>query len=213
MKENHEKRTAILTTIVCLIPVLVGAALYSRLPDEIATHWDGNGVPNGWQPKFVGAIIFPGILVAVNLLMPVLLRIDPKYKNMDGKLKTLVQWIIPLVAMFCSGTTLATALGKDIPIVTTGTMLMGVLFIAIGNYLPKTKQSYTLGIKLPWTLDSEENWNRTHRLAGILWVICGMLIVIAGIFGQGRIVLPLALILMIAVPSIYSYLLYRNGVR
>ena len=55
---------------------------------------------------------------------------------------------------------------------------IGVLFMIIGNYLPKCKQNYTMGIKLPWTLDDEENWNRTHRFAGFLWVAGGVVIAI-----------------------------------
>ena len=91
-------------------------------------------------------------------------------------------------------------------------VFMGLLFILIGNYLPKTKQSYTMGIRLPWTLSSEENWNRTHRLAGFLWVLCGVLFIVMSFIGWS---LPLFLILlavMILVPLIYSYLLYRKGI-
>lgn len=209
---KNDKRTYILTTIVCLIPLLIGAILYPRLPETVATHWDGNGVANGWQPKFIGIIVFPGILVLVNLLFPVLLKIDPKYKNMDGKLKILVQWIIPIIEIFASGVTLSSALGKDLPIPTIETMLLGILFTAIGNYLPKTKQSYTMGIRLPWTLNSEENWNRTHRMGGFLWVIGGICILISGIFGFGSIVLPITAVIMVLVPCVYSYLLFRKGI-
>lgn len=212
MKKNNEKRTRILTTLVCLIPIVIGVILYPRLPDTVVTHWDGNGVPNGTQSKFIGIIVFPGILVLVNLLMPVLMKTDPKYENMGEKMKTLVQWIIPIVAMFASGVTLSSALGKNLPIPTIGTMLIGVLFTAIGNYMPKTKQSYTLGIKLPWTLNSEENWDRTHRMAGYLWVVGGICIVIIGILGYGSIVLPVICAILVLVPTVYSYLLFKKGI-
>lgn len=212
MKEKNVKRTAILTTIVCLIPVLAGAILYSKLPDTVVTHWDASGTPNGWESKFVGVIVFPGILVLVNLLFPVLLKVDPKYKNMDGKLLGLVQWIIPIISMFCSGTTLSAALGKELPIPLMGTLLIGLMFVAIGNYLPKTKQSYTLGIRLPWTLYSEENWNKTHRLAGFLWVIGGFCVIILGLMGLGAVALPVMIIVCVLVPTVYSYWLYRKSI-
>lgn len=212
MKKNNENSTRILTTIICLIPIVIGIILYPRFPDTIVTHWDGNGIPNGMQSKFVGIIVFPGILLLLNLFMPTLMTMDPKYENMDGKLKTLVLWIIPIVEMFASGTTISYALGKDIPVVTTGTVLLGVVFAAIGNYMPKTKQSYTLGIKLPWTLNSEENWNRTHRLAGFIWVIGGICMIVCGIFGYGTYAIPVVVLIMILVPTVYSYLLYKKGI-
>lgn len=208
-KKNY---TLLLTTIVCLIPVIAGIVLYSRLPDMLVTHWDMEGNANGWEPKYVGAIVFPGILVILNLIFPVLLKVDPKYTNMDSKVKTLLHWIIPLVSVFCSGTTLAAGLGNNVNVPLLGTMLIGVIFIAIGNYLPKTSQSYTVGIKLPWTLYSEENWDRTHRMAGFIWVICGFAAIVSGIFGFYRLAFPMILIIAIGIPVVYSYLLYRKGI-
>ena len=91
-------------------------------------------------------------------------------------------------------------------------VFMGLLFIAIGNYLPKTKQSYTMGIKLPWTLASEENWNRTHRLAGFLWVLCGLFFIVTSFTGWSLAAFLIPIIVMVLVPAVYSYLLYRRGI-
>lgn len=210
--DNKLNRTTLLTTIVCLIPVILGILLYPRLPDTIVTHWDGNGVPNGWASKMTGAVIFPGILVLVNLAFPLLLKTDPKYTNMNEKVKQLLHWLIPIISIFCSGSTLAAALGQDVKVNLIAPMFVGLLFTAIGNYLPKTTQSYTVGIKLPWTLNSEENWNKTHRMAGFLWVIGGIAMIIAGALGIGGIALIVIAAIMVLVPVIYSYLLYRKGV-
>ena len=91
--------------------------------------------------------------------------------------------------------------------------LFGVLFIILGNYLPKTKHSYSMGIKLPWTLNSEENWNRTHRLSGFLWVIGGALFLMLTFFGWWNLYVLLGIILaMTLIPTVYSYLLYRKGI-
>ena len=85
--------------------------------------------------------------------------------------------------------------------------------ILIGNYLPKTKQSYTMGIKLPWTLHSEENWNRTHRMAGFLWVIGGTLMVLISLLHLWQVWMMLVIItVMVLVPTVYSYLLYKKGI-
>lgn len=210
---KEEKIELILTTIVCLIPVIAGIILYPKLPDRIATHWDAQGNVNGMSSKFVGAIIFPGALVIVNLIFPLLLRVDPKYENMNGKLKVLTHWIIPIVAVFCSGTTLAAALGMETHVEMIAPMLVGALLVLIGNYLPKTKQSYTMGIKLPWTLSSEENWNHTHRIAGFLWVIGGLLMIVTGFFPWKLVPFCIIMSAIVIIPCVYSYLFYRKELQ
>jgi len=89
-------------------------------------------------------------------------------------------------------------------------VLMGVLFVIIGNYLPKCKQNYTIGIKIPWTLNNEENWNKTHRFAGWLWTACGLLVILTGFIG-GFWLFMIVTLLMVFAPIIYSYLLHRKG--
>lgn len=87
-------------------------------------------------------------------------------------------------------------------------ILVGIVFIAVGNYLPKNKQNYTVGIKLPWTLDDEENWNKTNRLSGYLFVICGIIFIVNAFFLS---ILPLIItILAVVIPAIYSYILYKQ---
>ena len=90
-------------------------------------------------------------------------------------------------------------------------ILVGVVFIIIGNYLPKCRQSYTVGIKLPWTLASEDNWNRTHRMAGGLWMVGGAVVLLMGLTGKAYVAVFLSVTaVMVLVPTIYSYLLYRK---
>lgn len=210
--DDKMKYTTIITTIVCLIPVIIGSILYPKLPDTIVTHWDASGNPNGWSSKMVGAIVFPGSLVLVNILFPMLLKLDPKYNNMNEKIKHLLHWIIPVVSIFCSSSTLAVALGKDVKISLTGSLFMGMIFVVIGNYLPKMTQSYTVGIRIPWTLNSEENWNKTHRMAGFLWVICGIIMMITGFLGMGGASIIVIVVITIFVPILYSYLLSKRGI-
>ena len=209
MKNN---KTLIWTSLVCLIPLVAGAVLYSRLPEMVATHWDMNGAANGWSSRAFAAFGLPGILLAVNLFVPFALRADPKRQNMSPALVSVAQWTIPVVSLLGSGLTPARALGYDVRVEKILPALIGVLFIVIGNYLPKTKQSYTMGIKLPWTLASEENWNRTHRLGGFLWVIGGALFIVMSFIGWSLAAFLIILALMVFVPMVYSYLLYRKGI-
>lgn len=206
------KKTLIITSLICLLPMLVGALVYSRLPEQVATHFDLQGNPDGWSSRAFAVFGLPGILLAVNLLIPFALQADPKHKNMSGALVNIVVWTVPVVSLLCSGLTLGRALGYDLRIEVVLPVFMGVLFILIGNYLPKTKQSYTMGIKLPWTLASEENWNRTHRLAGFLWVIAGLYFIVMSFIGWSFPAFLIPLFVMILVPTVYSYLLYRKGI-
>lgn len=207
-----DKKTLILTTLICLLPMVAGALLYSRLPETMATHWNMNGEPDGWSSRAFAVFGLPGILLAVNLFLPFALRADPKRQNMSGALVRVTVWTIPLVSLLCCGLTLARGLGYTVRVEFWVPVFMGVLFIVIGNYLPKTKQSYTMGIKLPWTLNSEENWNRTHRLAGYLWVLGGVLFLVMSFVGWSLAAFLIILAVMVFVPTVYSYLLYRKGI-
>ena len=205
------KKTLVITSLICLLPIIVGALVYKRLPETIATHFDLNGNPDGWSSRAFAVFGLPAILLAVNLLLPIMLRADPKHENMSGALVNITIWTIPVLSLVCSGLTLGRALGYDVRIERVLPVFMGVLFILIGNYLPKTKQSYTMGIKLPWTLASEENWNRTHRLAGFLWVLGGVYFIVMSFIGWSVPAFVIPLSVMVLVPMVYSYLLYRKG--
>lgn len=206
------KKMLIWTSLVCLIPLIVGAAVYSRLPETMATHWNLSGEPDGWSSRAFAVFGLPGILLAVNLFLPFALKADPKRENMSDKLVAISLWTIPVVSLLCCGLTLARGLGYEVRVERWVPIFMGVLFIVIGNYLPKTKQSYTMGIKLPWTLASEENWNRTHRLAGFLWVLSGALFILMSFIGWSLAAFLIIIALMVLVPMVYSYLLYRKGI-
>lgn len=202
------KKALIASTLVCLIPLVAGALLYSRLPEQVVTHWDAAGNPDGWSSRFVGVFVLPGILLLLNLLFPLILKMDPRYRNISEKTKLLIQWILPAVGLFAAGSTLANALGADVKIPLLATLFMGLVFVVIGNYLPKMARSYTVGIKLPWTLDDEENWDKTHRLAGFLWVICGILMIASAFLPCRFTVFIILLAVATLVPTVYSFVLF-----
>ena len=153
------------------------------------------------------------MMVGFNLLLHFGLGTDPKKQNMSPVLRTICIWIIPVLTVLLYALTLGNAMGYPTHIETVIPLLMGVLFVVIGNYLPKTKQSYTMGIKLPWTLASEENWNRTHRLAGFLWVLGGAAFIALTLLNAWNLwVFMTVLVVMVFVPTVYSYLLYRKGI-
>lgn len=128
-EKKTDKKVLVLGSMVCLIPMLAGVILYAKLPDTIATHWDATGAVNGTSSKFIGIIVYPGILIAINLLIQPIMRMDPKYANMGEKIKLCVQWIIPAVSVVCSGMTLSHALGISIPVQVIAPMLCGLILL------------------------------------------------------------------------------------
>ena len=204
-------KTMIITSIIILAPIEVGLILWDKLPTEMATHFAENGEPNGWSSKEFAVFGMPLFLLAVHWFCAFFTGLDPKKENISNKMMTLVLWICPVVAIFGCGSTYMYAIDNSINTTVIGMMMLGCIFLVIGNYMPKMKQSYTLGIKLPWTLNSEENWNRTHRLAGGLWMITGVFVIISGFIEQFWLVF-VALLVAVLVPTVYSYMLYKKGV-
>ena len=207
IKKNWKK--LILTSIVMLIPSAIGLPLWNRLPEQIPSHWDINGDIDAWSSKGFAVFGFPSILLAVHWLCVLASSTDPRHKNYHPKMLALVLWICPVIALVLSTLVYTTALGYPIKVEIIMPLLVGLMFIVVGNLLPKCRQSYTLGIKLPWTFASEENWNKTHRFSGKLWVIGGVITMATAFLGNFWILLGI-LIVMVAVPTAYSYLYYRN---
>lgn len=204
-------KTLIITSIVILLPMVAGLVLWNRLPEEVPFHWNAAGEIDGWASRPVAVFVPSAIMLALQWLCKLVTSTDPKKQNHPEKVKVLVFWLIPIITVFISVLMYASALGVSVRVETLLPILLGLVFVAVGNYLPKCKQNYTVGIKIPWTLASEENWNRTHRLAGYIWVAGGVLMMLAGFIGLLWIVLPIALA-MALVPMIYSFVLNRKGV-
>lgn len=206
MKEYRGK--IIITSIITLLPMIVGLVLWNKLPDSIATHWGLSNEPNGWSSREMVVFGIPVILTFFHLIAVVGTTLDPKKKNISKKMFNIVLWIIPIISWIVMIIIYASALGHDVNIGLIINILMGILFIVIGNYLPKSKQNYTVGIKLPWTLDDKENWNKTNRLSGYLFVISGLAFLVNSIFLT---MIPIIfVVLAVFIPAIYSYILYKN---
>lgn len=203
-------KTLIITSIVILLPILAGLILWNQLPDPMPSHWNASGEIDGWSSKPFAVFGLPGILLAAQWLCMLGTAADPKKNNHPTKVVQLVLWIIPMLSVVLHTVTYAVAMGKAVRMEVVMPVFMGLLFAIIGNYLPKCKQNYTIGIKIPWTLNNEENWNKTHRFAGWLWTVCGFVIMLTGFFGGFWVFFIIALLMVLA-PLVYSYSLHRKG--
>lgn len=208
MKENKSK--VIITSIVTVFPMFIGFLLWNRLPEKVATHFSG-GVADGWSTKLSAVVFLPVVLLVIHLFCLGVTLNDPKKRNIGNMMMSVIFWIVPVLSLVSNLSIYGYALGMDLNIDMIVGILVGAMFLLLGNYMSKSHQNYTVGIKLPWTLNSEENWNRTHRLAGKLWIFAGILF-IGNIFFQNWQIPFVVTIAVVIIPMIYSFLLYKKGI-
>ncbi len=200
---------------VCLLPIILSTIVYSQLPQQIAIHWDSSGAPDNFVHKAFAAYGLAVILCAINALLWFKINNDPKQANVPPIIQIVYRWIVPVISLISVPVTLFIALGRDIPINILGSSILGVLLIIKGNYLPKNRQNYTIGIKVPWTLNDDENWSKTHHLAGYLFIIGGIIVIAAAFLTSDDFLMGFSLtifitVLLVLIPVVYSYSLYKN---
>ena len=204
-------KTLIVSSIVTILPIIIGLILWNQLPEQMPTHWNAAGEVDGWSSKPFAIFGLPLIMLGAQWLCVLGTLADPKKANHPDKVLHLVFWIIPVLSVVLNAATIAAALGKEVRIEVFMPILVGLILTIVGNYMPKCKQNYTIGIKIPWTLNSEENWNRTHRFAGWLWTFSGVCSMATGFFGGVWIFFAIVFLMVLA-PIVYSFLLYRKGI-
>ena len=212
---RKHKWELIVTSLVILIPVLVGLILWNRLPETLATHWGFDGQPDGYG-SLPFAVFVPYLcLLAGHWFCFLVTANDPRNQDRNWKPIRLVLWIMPVLSNIVGLIMYSLALGVKLSV--SGIMIaaLGLMFVAIGNYLPKCRQNYTIGIKVPWTYTSEENWNATHRFGGRVWMIGGVVMMLAAFLptGWSAGVTVAAAVILSVVPIVYSYCYYRKQVQ
>ncbi|MGM9647483.1 MAG: SdpI family protein [Eubacteriales bacterium] len=212
LKENKWK--LILTSLLMLLPTLAGLILWDKLPDRIPIHFGADGKADGWSSRLFAVFGLPLIILAFHWLCVIGTSFDPKKQNINRKLFSIVLWICPVISLVLVSVCYAYVMGWEINVAILIFLLCGLLFIILGNYLPKCRQSYTMGIKLPWTLADEANWNATHRLGGWLWVAGGLLLLVSAPLTSIPIVAVCVFIgdvfLMMLIPTVYSFLYFKK---
>lgn len=207
--KNKNRMIELITSITILLPILIGIFLWNRLPEQMPIHYDINGNPDNYAGKAFAVFVMPVVLLMLQWIC--IFAASKQKDSLNAKMKQLVLWIIPIISIFVSFIMYRSALGNNTKVLSMVFLFMGLLFIIVGNYLPKCRQNYTIGIKIPWTLNSEENWNRTHRLGGIVWIVGGMLLLLNA-FWVNAVLSVIVIVLLVAVPLVYSGILYHKGI-
>ena len=194
------KKLMLFTSLLTLLPLPAFFLLKHLFPSEFVESFS----LMFWLP--------PLSLLAGQWICVFFTSLDKSNQNRNEKVQKLVLWIIPLISNVFCGIFFALLMGvKFSPFGWMGTM-MGLLFILIGNYMPKTRMNATIGIKVKWTYTSEENWNATHRFAGRLWVSCGLVLIPMSFLPEESAIaiLTVIILIMVFVPMLYSWNYYRK---
>ncbi|AIQ37856.1 hypothetical protein R50345_26575 [Paenibacillus sp. FSL R5-0345] len=187
---------------------------YGKLPQELPAQWGITGKVNRYWDKSI-AIPLWGILgIVLPLIMQFTRSIDPKrenYKKFENAY-AMSRLAIGVLFNLMLVLTVTYGLGKDINVGKIAIGAVGVMFIALGNYMPQVKDNYLFGVRTAWTLSSPEVWRKTHRLSGRMWMVGGLLIFggafLSGVLSQALIIA--ALVLAIIVPVLYSWIISRQ---
>ena len=211
MMKKINLKLLFLTSILTLLPILIGVILWQDLPASLPSHFGLDGQADGFSSKLEVVFLIPLVMLGLHFFAVVVTSLDPKASHVSPKMKTLVYWLVPFISGLVQLSIYGAAFGLIGNSTRIGLVMVGIVFLVVGNYLPKTKQNYTVGIRLPWTLDSEENWNKTHRLAGRLWVLGGLIILVNGFLSWAVFYVFFGVLLvMVLVPIFYSYWISRG---
>jgi uncharacterized membrane protein len=193
---------------------IAGVILYPYLPDQVPGHWNIHGEVDAYYPRWFGAFFAPLLAICLYLLMLFMPIIDPRRENYArfAQTYTFLRWVIVLFTGILWVITILVALGYLINVSLVVKATVAVLLIVIGNFMGQFRHNYFVGIKTPWTLASEEVWNRTHRISARLWVLGGMVCLIMSFF-QGTfsaVIYLISILIMVILPIVYSFLLFAK---
>lgn len=216
---NTKKYGPFLVALLIIAPFIYGALIFPQLPSRIPTHFNIEGKADAWggpSSIFIGPGIMGAVSVFIYVLMSNLKTFDPK--KYDEANDTLYSNFAVLTVAFLSAlSTIIIYSSTHADEINVGKLilpLVGLSFAGLGWYMPKFKQNYFVGFKLPWTLENETNWNETHKVAGKLWVYGGLFQAVVTFFLPmkfGMIAFMLAIAVMVIIPSVFSYRLFKKG--
>jgi uncharacterized membrane protein len=194
-----------------LVSLTTAVLSYPYLPENVPMHWNINGQVDNYEPKERAVFFMPSLVIVMWVLFWVLPKIDPKkdkYKLFLPEWLSL-QTIFLGFFVYLQLLTIYTSINPKFDFMSLMFVGMGLMFFAIGNFLPKIRQNYFLGIKIPWTLTNENNWNKTHRFGGWCFMLSGMMLIVQGML---KIFFPAlvfwVLMVMMFLPIVYSYSIF-----
>lgn len=212
---QKNRRPLILSFVIILLPCLVGILLRILRPELFIPEWNEDAYNSLWNAKtalLTGTTVF---MLLIHGLCIFIITKDPKNRTQSEKALRLGIWMIPMCSLISGCTIIEASTGKNFGFDFLVPLFLCSLFFICGNYMPKCKPNHSMGIKLPWTLHSQENWVKTHRITGMIWVAGSVtMFLFLMVFESGYISKLLPVIFIMAVgPILFSVLYYRKQVK
>ena len=207
MKKKIDWKILIITSLICLIPIIFGVILYDQLPEQMAVHFGVNNEPNSFAPKEFALFGIPLLM----FILQVFCCISSDFmeeKKQNKKYITIYKWIIPIIEMVVYLTMLAYGAGIELDMRMIVCITLGIVFTLVGNYMPKTEPN-----KLQMNYIRADFWKKIKRPAGYFFVIIGLAFIISAFLNSMVSLILLGIIIVVAILiSIYSiYLFYKKS--
>ncbi|XVL44375.1 SdpI family protein [Staphylococcus equorum] len=196
---------------LCLITWIIS---FSFLPNEIAMQYNDDGSISWSINKFLGALIFMGIVTFIYVYYLILPILDPKKRNYKSFTSTysLIVTTVLIIVYFAEILIIVSNIGITMNPDIVINLILALLFIVIGNYFQKLRTNWFIGLRTPWTLSNEKNWKKTHRFTGRIYIILGLIFIIFTFLSVPTNWLVLILLVLFAsvIPFIYSFIIYQR---
>ncbi len=208
-----------LSIIIIIVQIVLALYLSSFIANDakIPSHWNIRGEIDGYTGKWTAVLLFPGINALLFILMLTLPIISVRYRETPERFSRMVPLITNIIISFFAIIHIYTLLLGAELVSSTGCFIyyaLGLMFILLGNILPKMPSSFFIGIRTPWTLSSEYVWRKTHKVGGVCFVLSGLLMIfIPAIWGNNTTALTIMFVLFMALllySVLYSFLLYKK---
>ena len=209
MIKNH-KGTLLITSAVILLPIVAGRLLWNDLPELIATHFNAGNQPDGYSSKAFAVFGLPCVVLGLHWIAVLATAADPRGRNISDKVLTLLFWICPSISLVLSAVTYGYAMGLKPNVGFIVMLLLGAIYLVLGNYLPKCGPNRSFGLRVSWTLKDPENWRRAHRAVGWGMTVGGALI-LATAWLQNPQLFFFILLSSVLAPAVYSYFCCRRN--
>ncbi|HEX9797019.1 MAG TPA: SdpI family protein [Anaerolineales bacterium] len=202
--------------IAAIVLVSLGTLfLYGQLPDPMPIHWNLVGQPDNFAAKTYGAFLLPATAVGIYLLLLVIPHLDPRrasYERFEGTYRILRTGIVLFMVFIQLVTLYSVLLGGNMLNSNLVILAVGLLFVLLGNYMPRVRSNWFVGIRTPWTLSNEHVWRKTHQLGGRLFVLTGLLLMASVVLPPSfsMAVILSSIVVCAVIPMGYSYWLYRR---
>ena len=203
-----------ISPLLVVAAVIASVIAYPSMADRVATHWNMQGEVDGWSSRFIVAWMIPLVMAVMLVIFRILPHIDPRrasYEKFrgayDGIVITTLAFMLGLHALL-----LASATGSEVPVGRIIPAAVGAFFMVLGVLLPKAHPNWFIGIRTPWTMSSDVAWERTHRLGGTLFMLSGVMAVLASVVAPRQaawVLIVSASVTGVAVIA-YSFVVWRR---